>query len=142
MEDTKIKKVDEVMLGKVIDFLPYFRSKRTKKYGTIMQNCPDTILMEPYIYSTNVYKFMRIITEWGLVGDFSWPEWQDEAMKYVQYRELIKTADLESLQKLLITIVRKERFCAGVFADMIDKGIVLCILERLKVVREDMSDGK
>lgn len=48
--------------------------------------------------------------------------WQNEAQHFVQHPELLNNADISTLQKLLTTHVRKERFCSGNLAQMIDNG--------------------
>lgn len=45
------------------------------------------------------------------------------------------------MQKLLTTHVRKERFCSGHLAGMIENGHILALLKRLAAIRADMVIG-
>jgi len=70
---------------------------------------------------------------------FDWTEWQESAEEFVNLPEKIEKADATTIQKLLTTHCRKERFCEGHLAAMFENGHVVSLLRRLKVIREKMK---
>ena len=72
---------------------------------------------------------------------FDWGEWQGIAEQFVDNPEKLKRADLETIQQLFTTHVRKERFCAGHLDAMLENGHIVDLLHRLKVIRGEMKDG-
>jgi len=68
----------------------------------------------------------------------NWTEWQDSARQYVASPELIDSADSASIQKLLTTHIRKDRFCEGHLAAMFENGHVVSLLRRLRIIRDGM----
>jgi len=71
--------------------------------------------------------------------DFDWTIWQQQAGEFINYPERVKTADLATIQKLLTTHVRAERFCSGHLAHTIQTGHLLVILNRLAEIRSHMA---
>jgi hypothetical protein len=80
--------------------------------------------------------------EEGFIIDFDWPKWQDQAEQYYSKPELLKTADIVTVQKLLTTHIRKERFCDVHLACMIKNRHISAILHRLKDIRCKMVDDR
>jgi len=75
-------------------------------------------VMPDFELSPCMSRFIQIAYDGGFVGPFDWTRWQDEAGRYVDNPEAVARADLETIQKLITTHVRKERFCEGHLAGM------------------------
>lgn len=90
--------------------------------------------------SETVDKFEKALYkhDWVKPG-FNWPQWQQEAATYVDSLEKVASADVETLRRLLTTHVRKERFCEGHLAEMVQNGHIAAILSRLRELRETTS---
>jgi O-acetyl-ADP-ribose deacetylase (regulator of RNase III) len=121
----------------VLAFLPLFEDQDSKFYDV----ATDFSSSEPYIYTNEVNKFIKILYSQEFVIPFDWSAWQDEAAKFVEQPKLLESAELTTLQKLLTIHVRKERFCSGHLAAMIDSGHILAILKRLKQIRLDIESS-
>src|SRR5262245_35401953 len=63
--------------------------------------------------SDPVEAFVQALYDNGWVTSFDWTEWQDTAAQYVDSPHLLASADAETIQALLTTHVRKDRFCEG-----------------------------
>ena len=92
-------------------------------------------------YCDDVNAFMQSLYDNGWVVPFDWGEWQGIAEQFVDNPEKLNRADLETIQKLLTTHVRKERFCEGHLDAMFENGHIVDLLHRLKVIRGEMEDG-
>jgi hypothetical protein len=92
-------------------------------------------------YCDDVNAFTQSLYDNGWVVPFDWGEWQGIAEQFVDNPEKLKRADLETIQKLLTTHVRKDRFCEGHLDAMFKNGHIVDLLHRLKVVRGEMKDG-
>jgi len=124
-------------LDRVLAFLPLFEDQDSNLYEVRT----DLSGFDPYVYSNEVDEFIKILYSEEFVTSFNWSAWQDEAAKFVEQPKLLESAELSTRQKLLTTHVRKERFCSGHFAAMIDNGHILAILKRLKQIRLDMESS-
>ena len=56
--------------------------------------------------------------------------WQETAREYVEDPAKVESADAETIQKLLTTHVRKERFFEGHLAAMFENGHVVALLQK------------
>jgi len=124
-------------LDRVLAFLPLFENQDSNLYDV----ATDLSVSDPYIYTNKVDEFIKILYSEEFVTSFNWSAWQKEAAKFIEQPKLLESAELNTLQKLLTTHVRKERFCSGHFAAMIDNGHILAILKRLKQIRLDMESS-
>lgn len=70
---------------------------------------------------------------------FDWTEWQESAKKFVDSPKKIERADATTIQKLLTTHSRADRFCEGHLASMFENGHIVALLRRLKVIRGKMK---
>lgn len=120
----------------LLDFIPYFESNR-KKY-----NCSEEMSFDPYIYHEPAKKFVEQLYNSQFILSFDWMSWQSEARKYFDNLLLIDEADLNTIRKLFTTIIRADRFNAGTYALMIDNGVILCMLMRLKALIDEIEDEK
>ena len=119
----------------ILQYLPYFKDKTNSFYTTQKGNYYD-----PFKYSSEVHEFIKILHKHNFIILFDHPRWQSEACKYIENPELLESADLLTLQKLLTLHIRKERFCSGHLAGAIDSGHLLKILERLQALKPELED--
>ena len=85
-------------------------------------------------------EFQQALYENGWVTpSFDWSEWQDTAREYVDKPLKIDSADAKTIQNLLTTHVRKERFCEGHLSAMFENGHIVALLRRLKAIRDNPS---
>lgn len=100
----------------------------------------EPLSANPYVYSDDLKRFLSILRNEGfVVPSFDWARWRDEAQGYVDTPEQLESADLATIQKLLTTHVRLDRFNGGHFAEMIEKGHIQAILDRLEELRDEMK---
>ena len=70
---------------------------------------------------------------------FDWTEWQESAKKFVDSPKKIEKADATTIQKLLTTHSRADRFCEGHLASMFESGHIVALLRRLREIRASMG---
>lgn len=86
-----------------------------------------------------VLEFQQALYDHGWVTPaFDWTEWQRSAQEFVDSPNKIEKANAITIQKLLTTHCRADRFCEGHLAAMFENGHIVAILQRLKVIREKM----
>lgn len=118
----------------VLKFLPEFQ-KEGFSAGTWTSNPGEF----PYIsYSSQVLGFIRTLYDTRFLVGFDWGEWQDVAEAIYHHPEQLATADLITVRRLLTLHIRKDRFCEGHLASMLEEGHISGILQRLKVLTEEM----
>ena len=127
--------VNRQAIEAILRFLPYFRVTDNEFYVCD----PSLSLFDPYAYSPEVMEFHDLLYDLGFVPSFDWTAWQSHAKRYVLDPDLVARARIATLQKLLTTHVRKERFCSGHLAAMIDAGHILNILERFEAIYNQSS---
>ena len=116
----------------VLDFLPTF--EREDFVPSKVEAPPGQF---PYhVFAEELSQFHQVLYDNGFVLSFDWPSWQEEAQRYYEQPELLRTADLQVLRKLITLHVRKERFCEGHLPAMVKCGHITAILRRLKELRE------
>ena len=122
-------------LDRVLAYLPVFERQPGELYEVNL----DVSLLNPYSYAPEVDQFIQALYQEGLVIQFDWTIWQQQAEEFINHPERVKTADLVTIQKLLTTHVRAERFCSGHLAHTIQTGPLLVILNRLAEIRSHMA---
>lgn len=124
-------------IDKILGFLSAFERRSSKLYEVNSQQS----MLEPYIYSSEVNGFLQALHDEGFILTmFNWGVWVEEANQYVNDPEFLHYADLLTLQKLLTSHVRMERFNSGNLAQLIDNGHILEVLRQLALIRETMSE--
>ena len=85
-------------------------------------------------------EFIQVLydNDW-VTPQFDWGEWQESATRYIESREMVESADAVTIQKLLTTHVRADRFCDGHLASMFENGHIAAVLRRLKVIRDGVE---
>lgn len=86
-----------------------------------------------------VTEFQQVLYDNGWVTPaFDWTEWQESAEKFVDSPKKIEKADATTIQKLLTTHSRKDRFCEGHLAAMFENGHIVALLRRLRQLKESI----
>ncbi len=112
-------------------FSPVIRWNGGKqKDGTYTLPYPD--------YDPLVEQFYRAVSGGGWLDTGYNPE---QAHQMIQDEDLIKTASLSQIKTMLTYCVRGERFSDGHWAEMIEKGHIRRLLERLNVIAEQLKSG-
>jgi len=91
----------------------------------------------PYFtFDEVVMEFIQVLydNDW-VTQQFDWGKWQESSQQYIESPEKVESADTETIQKLLTTHVRANRFCEGYLASMFENGHILDILRRLREIR-------
>jgi hypothetical protein len=99
-----------------------------QKDGTFTLPYPD--------YDPLVEEFYRAISGGGWLDTGYDPS---QAYQMIQDENLIKTASLPQIRTMLTYCVRGERFSDGHWAEMIEKGYIRRILERLSELAEQLK---
>ena len=83
-----------------------------------------------------VMKFIQVLydNDW-VTQQFDWGKWQESSQQYIESPEKVESADTETIQKLLTTHARADRFCEGHLASMFENGHILDLLRRLREIR-------
>ena len=140
MRDNWVTEVSP-LTGKHIDaILPFLEQFEEAGFSVgTWHNEPG--VMPWFDFNEVVLEFYEILyaNDW-VTPKFDWGEWQDVAGEYVDWPEKIQSADVETVQKLFTTHVRKDRFCEGLLAAMFENGHIVALLRRLKEIRETTPD--
>jgi hypothetical protein len=87
-------------------------------------------------YNSVVEEFFRLVSS----GDWLDYEYNPEqAHQMLRDEEAVKTASLAQIKTMLTFCVRGERFSDGHWADMIERGYIRRILERLNEIKSEMK---
>jgi O-acetyl-ADP-ribose deacetylase (regulator of RNase III) len=122
-------------LDRVLTYRPVFERQSSELYEVNV----EVSSLDPYSYSSEVEQFIQTLYQEGLVIQFNWTTWQQEAGEFINQPERVQTADLATIQQLLTTHVRAERFCSGHLTHTIQTGHLLAILNRLAEIRSHMA---
>ena len=138
---TDSNKLTKKNIDAVLKFLPIFHQKEFvhDEWSETNESEEGIFSFHAYNYNQKVDEFIKTLYKEYFIIDFDWPSWQDQAEQLCSNTELIKTADIFTIQKLLTTHIRKERFCNGHLACMLRDGNILAILQRLKEIRKKMA---
>ena len=85
-------------------------------------------------------QFYKAIYKHHWAIGFDWGAWGDEARSYMEDPDKLRTADIETIRKLLTAHVRADRFIEGHFFRVLESGHIIAILRRLKQIREGMGE--
>ena len=117
-------------INKLLKHLEYFKNSSNPFYRIDKED-----IFYPYIYSKKVNEFIITVKMEDFTIVYDWTSWQDEASKYFEDPDLLSSANITILKKLLTLIIRKERFCSGFIKSAIESGVIVAALERLEVIR-------
>ena len=134
---TEVSPVTDKHIDAILPFLEQFEAAGFS-IGT-WHNEPG--VMPWFSFNEAVLEFLEILyaNAW-VTPKVDWGEWQHVAAEYVDSPEKIQSADVETVQKLFTTHVRKDRFWEGHLASMFENGHIVALLRRLKEIRETTPD--
>ena len=114
-------------------FLPLFRelAGRPIPFRGGGEESPGVIRLAYPELDGRVYGFLDACMEEGFVYSFDWPAFADRARELVEAPEALAGASLEALRRVLIVLVRQDRFGGGVLAEAVERGVLLRVLERM-----------
>ena len=137
-EETDIPEIGVEALDAVLRFLPIFAQPG---YSFGEWHAPEG-QFPFYAINDEVMEFYQILDERNIIIIFNWPAWQEEGFCFVEDPELLNTANLFTLRKLITIHVRKDRFVEGHLAAVLENGHIVAILRRMQVIRETMGPPK
>jgi hypothetical protein len=71
-----------------------------------------------------------------VLKDFNWEAWSDEALSYMEDRQKLRNADMQTLYKIITTHMRADQFIEGHYDAIIENGFLSDVLERMKQISE------
>lgn len=83
---------------------------------------------------------MSIGSDVGLVG-FDWMKWPD-SRRYVQHPHLIEQADELTCRRVLITLIRGERFNEGMIEEASARGLLTALAGRVQQLAEEQAPAR
>ncbi|KYC46040.1 MAG: hypothetical protein APG12_00315 [Candidatus Methanofastidiosum methylothiophilum] len=125
----------------ILNYLPYFEDTSQKFFDIISPKREAGNIVE-YIYvkySAKFMEFYRELHEQGFVTNFNWLDSNPNSDDLSPYYELLEDADILTLRRLFTMIVRHDKYNEGFFADVIESGLLLQMLNRLKLLKEEMD---
>jgi Family of unknown function (DUF6508) len=124
-------------LDSVTKWLPRLR----KTSRAVIPQPPDGVQEDPVAeLMCSLSALSEKVMESG--SEFDWPEWQPLAQQYVEDGTLLGSASLETCVRLVITHIRKDRFCDGHFRYMVESGHIESLLTRLEAIRKTMTANR
>ena len=100
------------------------------------------MVLRPFEYADALVQFGHVVAGIGWIKPFDWPAWQGRAEEFVARPEEMERASLHDIQRLLTTHWRKERFCDGHLAEMLECGHFESLLGRLAALLEQEERGR
>ena len=116
-------------LDRLLAFLPLFKSHTSQL----------SVHNEHDEYSDDFNRFLGILQFSGLLRPTKINPLDEVPVEVLmEHSELLKMADLELLSRLLTAHTHNSRFASGYWTTLIESGHLRAILERLKVIRDEM----
>lgn len=122
----------------LLPFLPVMDARVAGEWRGGDKN-PDGSITVPWMeYNQAVLDFIRTCGVNGWLEPFDWMAWLPEALNLHDRREVLETASVETLRKLLTLHIRRDRFFEGHLANMIADGHIAAILRRMAAIRTEL----
>jgi len=112
----------------LLEFLPCFEAPDFRSGRWITP--PGTVGY--YEYSRAAASFIDAVYASGLVEPFDWPAWTERAHQLMSQPEALARARLATIRRLITFHVRKERFCEGHIANVLETGHMVAVLRRAR----------
>lgn len=124
----------------ILNYIPYFEDKSQNFFDIIKPKKEEGRIVDYlYItYSTKFKEFYRVLHEQGFVTNFNWLDSSEESDDISYYYDILEDADILTLRRLFTMIVRHDKHNEGFFADVIDSGLLLTMLYKLKTLNEEI----
>lgn len=133
-------KLNEKNIEVILNYLPYFEDENQRFYDVIMPKRDGTNIVD-YIYVTYSDKFMefyKALHDQGFVTNFNWLDSSSHSEELSDYYDILEDADIKTLRRLFTMIVRQDKHKDGFFADVIESGLLLAMLNKLKILNDEM----
>ncbi len=128
-----LERIDELLA--FLSRLPGLARDPIREYG-IKKTGEKSWTIHPPLYVPEVEAFFRAAAQpWWCDHNYI-PE---EAGRWVGDDAFIAQASLDQIKTMLTYCVRGERFCDGLWAGVLSGGRIAAILNRLRILREDMA---
>ena len=133
----RLQETERLITAKQIDaLLPFLERFETAGFSAGSWKTPEGHL-PLFDLDEIVSELHKTLYENGWVNPaFNWTEWQRSAEEFVESPKKIERAATTTIQELLTTHCRKNRFCEGHLAAMFENGHIVALLKRLKVIRD------
>ncbi len=122
--------IEPAQLAALLAFVPVFEAPAFCP-GQVIPMDEDGFPAEEF--KSVVSGFMDTCYKNGFVVKFNWEDWGPEAERYTADPDLLKSADLATLRRLITWHIRQNRFSRDHLATQIAQGHILAILRRLSV---------
>lgn len=119
-------------------FLPFMESRVASEWRGGDKKPDGSIAMPWMEYDQQVLDFIRACGVNGWLEPFDWMVWLPEAQYLHDHPEVLETASVETLRKLLTLHIRRDRFFEGHLANMIHDGHIAAILRRMAAIRTEL----
>jgi hypothetical protein len=129
---------DSERIDALLPFLPVMEARIAGEWRGGDKNPDGSITMPWMEYDQQVLDFTRACGAGGWLEPFDWMAWLPEALYIHGHPELLESASLETLQKLLTLHIRRDRFFEGHLANMIEDGHIAAILRRMAAIRVEL----
>jgi hypothetical protein len=97
------------------------------------EDLPELIILPGFEFTPSADSFHQYCYEDGwILRDFGWPAWSKSpaGARLLEHPELIASADVKTLSRLLTVILRSERFTDGAIAGYWSRGTIPAIFCR------------
>ncbi|WP_334076646.1 DUF6508 domain-containing protein [Paenibacillus sanfengchensis] len=125
------KELTKQEIESLISFLDYFQNTDNTFYEVVNGY---------YRESPEVRRFREELDRTGFLIVFNWHEWLAEHKVFTDLakpiEEPVRSADLDTLRKLMTSYIRGDRYNEGLFIQAILNGHITCILLRLKALKD------
>ena len=114
----------------ILPYMGWLEQRELEKAGSWQLGDPG--IMPYYRYSPKLIEFIEALDQNGWLATDVSPDWGEFAFEFVEHPELLDSANVVTIGKLLSFHSCQNRFVEGYFPSLIDKGHILAILRRSK----------
>lgn len=129
-----IDKITSENMQRLLAFIPYIEN--TREFGSVQGGAKiaENFYFESYTsHTAMVSDFIRFVNDKIFVIDFDWSSWTEGSKTLNDPDTDYSKLDSEFLVRLLVAIVRNDRFCDGYLVSNFKNGKILKILNSLKM---------
>lgn len=89
--------------------------------------------------SEDVARWMLALDKHRLIAAFDWtePEWTQEMRRFTEDPSRLRRADLDTVRKVLTTLIRSVRFCEGSLGEAFERGVPQAAMRRMQTIGTD-----
>ena len=121
--------------ARVDALLPFFDQITAPAFEPMERVSWEPLMLPQFDLSPVMSEFVQALYDHQWVDkEFNWGDWQDEAQTWLDPAR-VATADVRTIQQLLTTHARKDRFCEGHLEAMVRCGHLPALLRRLAELR-------